>query len=224
MTVQRGRRLDWHGQYPSSNLPYTIDRWACFQQVTNHRNIRWTRKLWLNQQQTPGCTAWGGAHALSATPRSFTEIDDAKCLEWYRKNQQNDQWPGEDYEGSSVLGAMRTFKQEGRISSYHWCKTLAEIQHAVEWHGPMEWGTTWLTGMFYPDRDGFIHATGADEGGHAYCIAGINWPGSFFWLDQSWESTWGLNGSAKISFADTELLIGMRGEFSLPVKKVPVAV
>ncbi len=192
--------LDTSDHFTSSTLPL--------------RNRKWTRYSYLDQRWTSACTGYGGAHILDATPRRRPmTVDTAQLI--YEEARRRDQWHGEDYDGSSVLGAMEACKLFGYISSYYWARSLQPTLHALSYHGPMEVGFNWYTGMFQPDSDGFIHPTGVVEGGHALAAGEINADERWVGLWQSWGPP---DWMVKLSFEDFGRLLSEQGEAALPTK------
>jgi hypothetical protein len=180
-------------------------------------NRAWTRESWLDQGREGACTGFGLATTISTTPRA-SEMTNEMGQQFYYEARRRDEYAGENYDGSSVLGAMEAGKAMGWLSAYWWAKTLDEVISGVSHYGAMEIGVDWYTGMFDPDADGFLHRTGQIEGGHALSLAAVNVTGRFFRLDNSWGPDWGRHGSAFISFDDVAQLLAQRGEFALPRK------
>lgn len=182
------------------------------------RNRLWKQSVWLDQGSEGACTGFGFAHVYGTTPRRKFFVNDEFGRQRYYRARQEDEWPGENYEGSSVLGVMEAAHKDGLIKSYHWAVTLSEIVYAVSYHGPLVMGVNWYQGMLNTDAAGYVRPTGRVVGGHALAIGGINWTNRCFILFNSWGRDWGRDGSARISFADMNLLLLENGEFALPKK------
>lgn len=208
------RTLDWKLRHDPKSLEYKIDRLGPLKE----RTYTWKRTIWLDQGQEGACTGFGLSHVLGTTPKRRQGVDQAFAERMYQEAKRCDEWPGEDYEGSSVLGAMTAAKKDGYISGYSWATTMEELIHAVGYLGPVECGINWYTGMFDPDSAGLLHVTGKVEGGHAICIGGVDVSTATFCFYNSWGKSWGVGGNAKISFADMERLMSEQGEFALPKK------
>jgi len=210
------RVLDWKPRYDPRSLSYTI---AKTEPNLHVRNCIWRRDTWLDQGQEGACVGFSGAHVMSTTPKAIQpRYTQAGAEDLYHAAQRNDQWPGEDYEGSSVLGAMQALKAEKQISKYRWCTTLEEVQHAVSYLGPVQIGINWYQDMFTPDDKGFLHRSGKLAGGHAICVGGIDFRREAVLLYNSWGKDWGVDGNAWLSFSDLEQLIKEDGEFAIPSK------
>jgi hypothetical protein len=79
----------------------------------------------LNQGAEGACVGFGSADAanvlaLLRAPGTPQLLDSGDALELYRLAQKLDQVPGEDYEGSSVLGGMKAGLQRGLWGGYLW--------------------------------------------------------------------------------------------------------
>lgn len=217
--------LDWRPRFNPESLNYRIrflQDAPLSDVMLKGRSRVWKRTIWLDQGREGACTGFGLSHVLGTTPRRRGGVDNAFAQQRYYRARQFDEWPGENYDGSSVLGAMEGAKADGLIKSYHWATTLAEIVYAVSYKGPVEIGVNWYTGMFNPNLDGFLKPTGKVEGGHALAIGGISMTDRFFWLYNSWGQDWGINGAAKLSFDDMDRLLHESGEASLALKPVSV--
>jgi len=145
----------------------------------------------------------------------------ADAVNFYHWAQQHDEWAGENYEGSSVLGAMEALKAHLYIHEYWWAEDVDQMRHAIYQFGPVELGSWWYTGMFDIDSEGFVNLTGKVEGGHAHCLGGYDTRRDAFRIDQSWNPDWGWNGSAWLRAADAQQLLGASGECALPRKNRP---
>jgi hypothetical protein len=168
-------------------------------------------KLWdcskvLDQGSEPACVGFAGAHQAVATPIPQIGITNDTGMMFYKGAQQHDEWPGDDYEGSSGLGLFKYFKNIGFCTSGYWAFNLLEHRLGISYVCPALVGSNWMTGMMDVDSEGFIHATGISEGGHETLYIGTWEEERYFTIQNSWGSGWGVNGRAKISFDDVEKL------------------
>ncbi len=216
-------KLDWHP--PSSirrlaNAPYRISTAFDWNLEVPLRSRSYTRVAWLNQFSEGACTGFGLAHCMSIGYRRWP-MDNAKARVYYAGAKQFDEWAGEDYEGSSVQGAMAFAKSVGNIHHYYWAETPEEFKHGIAQFGAIEVGTWWRTGMFDTDSNGYIHPTGDVEGGHAYCVGGVDLVRNTARVDNSWGEAWGRRGSALIDLDDLfTLIFDAGGEAALPRKNL----
>jgi hypothetical protein len=155
------------------------------------------------------------------------------AMDLYSEAQKNDEWPGEDYEGTSVRGAAKVLLDQGRISRYLWGKDLQSLIDALmmpkeQGGGPAVIGSNWYYSMFQADKTGVISIGNSTEndiaGGHAYVINAISISRGaylkkrYFRIKNSWDKTWALNGRAWISFEDVERLIHEDGEVMIALE------
>lgn len=170
-------------------------------------------KLWkipasnrLDQGREGACVGYAGAHLFGTEP-IIQKVTNKIARAFYKGAQKNDEWAGENYEGSSINGLMRFLKQRGDIGEYRWISSLVELQKTIANHGPVVVGSAWKEGCFSPNRAGFIRFTGSSKGGHATEWVGVNMEDEYFTIQQSWGLSHGIQGQVKMSFAETEKLL-----------------
>lgn len=176
----------------------------------------WTLKTRLDQGQDGACVGFSWTHELAATPRVY-KVDNAYAEGVYHDAQKNDEWAGENYSGSSVLGGAKALVTRGDMKEYRWAMSVDDIILAIGHLGPGVLGTNWYKDMFRPDSNGFVKPTGAFSGGHAIIIRGVNVSEKYVLLTNSWGASWGKGGDCKISFQDLDYLLQNQGEFCIPI-------
>jgi C1A family cysteine protease len=147
----------------------------------------------------------------------------------YKEVQKRDEWPGENYDGTSVRAGFKYLKELGLCSEYRWAFDLSTVVSYVLSTGPMELGTDWTMDMFMPDHNGYIWPTGRNAGGHAWLLKGVNLkrrnPNGTVGagrLLNSWGDGWGENGMAWMTFETLERLIHDQGEAAVATEvKMP---
>ena len=179
-------------------------------------------KLWecakvLDQGNEASCVGHGIAHDLISNPIPMLWVDHDYALKIYNLAKELDEWPGEDYEGTSVNAGLKAISQYGLCMSWNWSFSHLDTQLGIAHVAPGIAGTNWYTGMMEPDSNGFIHPTGDNEGGHCYLFNGINIEEKYFTIHNSWGPGWGQNGEAKINFDDYEILRSNDGEMAFLV-------
>lgn len=222
-----GRVLDWRPPPPerrAGTMRFLVsDHAPSLRTDRPLRSHAWTRKAWLDQGDEGACTGFAAAHALSAGAYA-QDVNYELARSFYLGAQRYDEWPGEGYEGSSVLGTMEYLHHEtSRITAYWWAPTLNEALHAVAFYDPVEVGSYWRSGMMNVDSDGFIHYRGGIVGGHAYTISAVDLTRRRVRVDNSWGRGWGWNGSAWLSFDDLAAILSEDGECALPRRSRKVA-
>lgn len=219
------RTFDWIPPTPQAavgNAPFRLSlRAEAIRTDRAPRSYAWTRRAWLDQGSEGACTGFGAAHVMSMAPEART-MTNAHGNRFYKGAQRYDEWPGENYEGSSVLGVMKYLRAEtGFVREYWWAQTLDEIIQAIGYYGPVEIGSYWWSGMMNTHEDGYVRPTGGKVGGHAYALGAVDLKNRRFRLDNSWGRGWGVNGSAWLDFTDMKMLLADDGECALPRKTRP---
>jgi hypothetical protein len=209
-------------------------------ETLSFRNYTWSLKKWLNQHREGACVAFGICHELAAIP-VVVDVDEEMALRIYRRAKQLDPWPGEDYDGTSVLAGMKAIQElktpfgEQLIPEYRWAFGIEDLVRVVGRKGPAILGLNWYEGMFNIDADGYIRKTGNLAGGHCILARGVkvkyltkgnkkdfsnvDMLNSYFILHNSWGKEWGTNGTCKISFADMDALLKEDGEAVIPITR-----
>lgn len=218
-----------------SDVPRKLDRLVQFDERSRNFPIRalvpkkprsytWSVNIWLDQGQEGACVGFAWAHELAGKPVIYNNVDNAFARERiYKEAQKIDAYPGEDYEGTSVLaGAQVVQKQLKAMDEYRWAFGLDDLWLAVGHAGPAVLGINWYEGMFDADAKGFVHVTGSIAGGHAIVCYGVNQREKFFRLHNSWGRNWGINGNCAVTFDDMDRLLHEEGEACIPVKRLKV--
>lgn len=179
---------------------------------------------WGNQGNTSECVAYAWTHWLEDGP--FYQASSPQPIlnpnTVYREAQKVDEWPGENYNGTSVRAGAKILQSLGYIQNYYWTANINTLINTVLNVGPVVVGTHWYRNMFYPSKaTGIIRASGRMVGGHAYVINGVDTKKKLFRIKNSWGRKWGQNGRAFISFTDMAKLISRFGEVCLATEKNP---
>lgn len=187
-------------------------------EAANKNSRYWPAQVALDQGATSQCVGYSGYQWLTAFPvsnqPSFTPTD------LYHEAQKQDEWPGEDYDGSSVRGCFKALKDKGYVSEYLWADNVEAIVDHLLTIGPVVMGTGWKEGMFMADKSGYIDDIGGKSvGGHAYCLIGANrlkinrggHKGAVRILN-SWGPGWASKGRAWLSFTALDELLHQDGE------------
>lgn len=183
------------------------------------RGYTWKVPLWLNQGSEGSCVGFSFAHELAARPAKIDWLKAKDATKIYKVAQTLDQWPGENYEGTSILGGIKAVMQlyPKAYESYKWAYSIDDAVKALGYFGPVVLGVNWYQKMFSTHEDGFIKVGGRISGGHAILAYAVNVKEEFVTLRNSWGSSWGVNGDAKLSFKDLERLLKEGGECCVPV-------
>lgn len=179
------------------------------------RSFSWRAPTLLNQGQDGACVGFSWSGELAAWPVPVGLIDDKFAFGLYRAAQDRDEWPGHDYEGSSVLAGAKACKDEGYMDEYRWALTPEDLFLAVGYHGPVVVGIKWKNSMFDPRPSGLLEVSGSDAGGHAILVRGcsVNLKiagekksglGRAYRFRQSW-GPWGLHNTGDAWILENDL-------------------
>lgn len=130
----------------------------------------------------------------------------------YNEAQKADEWPGEDYDGTSVRGGAKFLQLKGHVKAYFWATSAAEVkQFILSRLGGVVFGTNWYESMFTATK-GYLKIGGSLAGGHAYLCIGYSKPRNAFRFINSWSKAFADKGRFWLSFADVQRLISEDGE------------
>lgn len=204
------------------------------------RSYSWRCETWLDQGSEGACVGFAWAHELAARPVVIPTTN-LQAHNIYKEAQKVDEWPGEDYSGTSVLAGAKVLNTNKLMDEYRWAFGIQDVILAIGYKGPGVFGINWWTGMFKPNEEGFIAPVGEIAGGHAILGRSVRlvWmrgtsmiarqsPEWFNYLDQdlsyitlhnSWGQDWGVNGDAKVTIRNMDALLKEQGEFCIPVRR-----
>lgn len=133
----------------------------------------------LNQDGSQ-CTGMSAAYDLAMSPIPLkrldgTPFDEADATFFYDTGRKYDEWAGEDYDGSSVLGVAKGLMHLGYVGEYHFAKDMDAYLAALSHIGAILNGTEWTNTMFEPHPSGLIIPSDVSDvaGGHAYVTRSV---------------------------------------------------
>jgi hypothetical protein len=202
---------------------------------------KWTRRIpILDQGQLGSCTAnaFTGCIGTDSRQRSgvstvtvkadshslfrpgATKLDENFAVGFYSLETLDDAYPGNyppDDTGSDGLGAMAAGKELGLVDTYKHAFSIAAVQSALM-AGPVLWGTEWLNSMFTTDSKGFLVADKSSgvAGGHELVLTGYDPATDTYDGDNSWGTSFGIDGSFKVSGTDLKYLLSQDGDITVP--------
>lgn len=212
------RQLTWRARFDKKNIDYRITNILPVSDLPR-KSMRWSCPVYFDQFEEPSCTGFATIHAAIAEPFPVQGLTPTHARYLYQRAKELDQCPGEDYDGSSVLGAVAAAKEFGYFLKYGWCFGEKEVNAAVCYHGPVIMGTNWTEGMMEPNEQGVIRATGKTLGGHAYPIMGYDNKTGLYRIHNSWGVSFGVMGDVFIHAEDLAKLMSDGAEACVPLLK-----
>lgn len=203
-------------QFDIKNMNYLLPKMDVPKDV---RRRHWWAGAVLDQGDSPMCVGYAGWGWLAGGPVvNHPRFSPKDLYQWAR---ENDEWPGEDYDGTSTLGLMKALKSKGYIDEYRWA---TEVETLVAWiltKGPVLVGTNWYEDFFTPTAPGdFLYPNKSKlAGGHEWRITGADRDkrcpdgtlGALRMVN-SWGPAWADHGRAWISLPVMQRLLNEEGE------------
>lgn len=176
----------------------------------------------LDQGQIGSCT--GNALADCLNTKALHKdgapyLDEKAAVSIYSWATYHDNVPGHyppNDTGSSGLAACKAGKHLGLIRSYRHAFGIAHTLGALMLQ-PVMIGIPWYNEMFNPDADGFVTVAGGVAGGHEIALVGYDENDKYVTLLNSWNHTWGINGTAKLHVNDLDRLLSEQGDCTVPL-------
>ena len=225
------RKLDWKPYFDERSKSYPVS--SVFPQNVNRVYTKWDVAEILDQGSEGACVgfAWT-AEALNSpvmvnlkrVAANVPRVPYNFAIHIYKEAQKIDHWPGEDYEGTSVLAGAQMMQKYNLLRQYRWAFNIDQIIDSIVTIGPVVLGVNWYQGM-YRAPNGVLKVFGDHVGGHAILAIGYN-PSSdkhngkpTIILQNSWGKSWGIDGIAEIAVEDLAELMKQRGggEACVPV-------
>lgn len=205
------------GREPHSDTPEAAERYpvrslTAFAPTTATNRYWWQNGAHLDQGQTGTCVGNALAHRRADSPMPTAGIDEVYARQLYVDASGD----GTLQQGTSAILACRVLASRGTITQYHWVTSPDELRQTILTVGSVCVGTDWYNSMFEPVAQ-YSHqylrvnrASGV-AGGHEYLINGINLAPTagppFYRMKNSWGTSWGKNGTARVACADLESVI-----------------
>ena len=186
-----------------------------------------------NQGAEGSCVGFAVAKTIEMAYRKQSKCPDLSERWAYEYAKRHDEWPGNNYEGSSVRGGLKGANKAGvcverfwpyrpnrrgkprsraaadaskhKIVKYTRIAGITNIKAAVHSRGAVAAAAMVHEGWLRPRRNGVIpfNSRHGMLGGHAFTIVGFGGVG--FWVANSWGSRWGKRGFGVLSYKDARL-------------------
>lgn len=193
------------------------------------RSYTWST-VQLNQGSEGACTGFAVTMRVASRPQAFfgqpktvplaqIPVINQVARDVYHRAQQIDEWPGENYEGSSVLAAAKVGVERRWWPEYRWAlgpgaaAAADDVIRSIANVGPVVMGSWWWSGMMTAGKDGYLRPQGHRVGGHAWIINRYSAKRDAVWTPNSWGGA----GQGWISRADLEALLADEGEACIVV-------
>ena len=184
----------------------------------------------LDQGKEGACTGFGLAtvvNYLLYTRKHEPDKTKVSPRMLYQLARRYDEWPGEDYEGSSARGAMKGWHKHGACADALFNKDQVQLtpqiakdailrplgayyrvnhKDLVAMHSAIaEVGILYATALVHDGwdkvkADGIIKQSERNVGGHAFAIVAYDDKG--FWIQNSWGPNWAKKGFCHITYDD----------------------
>lgn len=185
------------------------------------RSYTWACSTNLDQGSEGACVGFAWTHEWISRPKPVViNGGNAYAGGVYHRAQELDEWPGTDYEGTSVLAGAKTMMERKIIGEYRWAFNLTDALAGISRHGPAVLGINWYSGMWDTDPDGYVNVDGDVVGGHAILCRGVDLKRKRVLLHNSWGPSWGGTnkgpGTAWLDFDGLDRLMQEQGEVCIP--------
>lgn len=226
------RTFDWRPNHDPLSRNYGI---ADVVSGVEKRPVLWTPGVVIDQGKEGACVGFGWTAELLAMPENYdVDIPTAEkfALSIYRRAKILDDFPGENYNGTSVLAGAKALHELGYIGSYRWAFSVDEVRDAVISEGPVVLGISWYDSMYETDAWGLVKIGGKKVGGHCITVVGYDpameihgqdGPQEVFIWRNSWGQDYGKNGDGYIKYDDLKSLLADRGEACVPQARTIVS-
>lgn len=228
------RKLDWKSEHDERSREYDI-------RSVLRAGVKPVLKMWdegvvLDQGNEGACVGFGWMGEFLSQPVAPNPQPSRVATQQYANNiyetaKTIDEFPGENYEGTSVLAGAKVMQARGFIKSYRWAFSIEDIRDAIIQEGPVVIGIPWRDGMYETDANGIVKVAGKLVGGHCLVITGYdpamkigNRKYEVYRWRNSWGSSYGINGSGYIKANDLAKLLKGVGEACVPIgRQIPKA-
>lgn len=221
------KRLDWKPRFDERSRKFPVS--AVVRKAIRRRNKLWKVGPILDQGTEGACVGFGWtAEALASPVRVDLKRIKARAPKEpnafaqyiYRFAKTIDEYEGEDYDGTSVLAGAKSMQTFSLLKEYRWAFSIGEMIDGLIAKGPVVLGIPWYEGM-YEAPNGILTVSGESVGGHCILAVGYRvYPSGedAVILQNSWGTSWGINGLAEIKVSELEKLL-KEGEACLPISR-----
>jgi hypothetical protein len=188
----------------------------------------------LDQGKEGACTGFGLATVVHYLLRRRKVVPDTAAISpimLYQMAKRYDEWPGEDYDGSSARGAMKGWHKHGVCAEQFWPSSSSTVDRQLTEERSREAIKRPLGAYFRVNHQdlvsmhsaiaevGILYATANVHTGWnkissdgfialedkilgGHAFAIVAYDDQGFWIQNSWGDEWGLKGFARITYDD----------------------
>lgn len=186
------------------------------------------RKLWagplqrVDQGREGACVGFAWTIEALSTPVRVKLADANEYARgFYRETLDNDEFPGNADEGTSINAGGNTARRRGLIEGFLWADTMEDVRVAVQTAGPVVVGIPWMSSMYETNERGHVIVEGDVVGGHAITLTGYTpkwWGTEWFRWRNSWGPYYGIAGDGWIRRNELEMLLEMWRQPGMPLE------
>lgn len=221
------RAFDWRSHHDERSRAYSI-RELLPEQVRRKRTMWSVPRPVIDQGREGACVGFGWTNELRANPVMIKLPDPTQfALGLYKQAKTLDEFPGEDYSGTSVLAGAKAIQSLGFMTGYRWAFGIDDVIDALVTQGPVVLGIPWYDSMYSTRPSGLMEVGGKIVGGHCILATGYNPKARFFSegitntfevvrLRNSWGPDYGKGGDGYIKVEDLAALLKNDGEACIP--------
>jgi hypothetical protein len=234
------RRIPWHAADGGRSLPLgrnvhhdSRNLWYPYRRTapTLVTKLHARNAPILDQGAVGSCTGNGEVGCLACEPvfatlPKGTSLNEALALKVYSGAESIDgdgPYPPND-NGSSGPSAAKAAMKLGLISGYVHCLSLVDVLDALQ-ASAVSIGVNWYDSFDpYMGSGNLVISPGASvRGGHEPMLRGIDVDAKTVFGDNSWGTSWGLNGSFTMSWDTLTRLLAEDGDgtVSIPLSVTP---
>lgn len=152
-----------------------------------------------------------------ACPTGDADADEQQAVTLYSTATKLDEFKGQyppTDTGSSGVGVAKAAQKAGLISGYQHAFSLDAALRALA-VSPLIVGVNWYEGFDNPGSSGRVQITGSVRGGHEFLLYGIDTQRQIVLAQNSWGTSWGLQGCFSFSWGDLGRLLSEDGDATL---------
>jgi hypothetical protein len=218
------KRLGRHIKRDSRSLAYPYQRSRPESALADQL---WERMIAiLNQGNVGACTGneetgvLGTRPIFDALPAGLAALDENFALGIYSDAETIDgdgPYPPND-NGSSGTSVAQVALNRRLISGYTHASSAQDMADALQ-AGPVGIGINWYSSFDSPDASGLVSVSSNAyvRGGHEVEVRGVDIAARLFHADNSWGTSWGLNGSFTFTWETMDRLLSEQGDCTVCV-------